>query len=140
MQNPSQKMMEGLLADIADTMKLITTHQGPIGKIENPETVKQNLDMWEKFLQAVNNTLEDMTPPGSPTPELSPEQEAFLQRAKEIEQQGHVLEKAFASALGKTRKRAKGKNGEKEAELQQQMKERRKLFKTIGGDKKWIPM
>jgi len=66
--------------------------------------------------------------------EFSEDQKELLQKAQEVEHAGLTLQKAFSTAL-KNRKRTKRKGKE-----ERHVKQRKKLFKTIGGDQKWIPL
>ena len=70
----------------------------------------------------------------------STDKKQFLLHAKDMEQESLMLQKAFSQALEKSKKQKRSKKGEKDEAIEQQKKERRKLFKTIGGDKKWIPL
>jgi hypothetical protein len=143
MDNPNQKAMDGLLNDIAETLKMIETHEGPIKPIPNEEVVLGQVEMVKDIVVMVNEFLAKFQPPEGTEIDLSQmssNKKQFLLKAKDVEKEAKILDKAFSSALKKSKKEKKSAKGKKGGGQGQQVKERKKLFKSIGGDKKWIPL
>lgn len=143
MENPNQKAMDGLLNDIAETLKMIETQKGPIKPIENGEVVLGQVEMIKDIVVMVNEFLAQFQPPEGTEIDLSQmssDKKQFLLKARDVENEAKILDKAFSSALKKSKKEKKSAKGKKGGGQGQQVKERKKLFKTLGGDKKWIPL
>jgi hypothetical protein len=126
-----------LLTEINECYEQLTKPDVKVEAIQDPELILSQLERYDKWLDILNDFLDKQRPRemSEEVPsENSEEQQHLMQKAKEIEHAGVVLECAFATAL-KNRKRKKGKT-----KLGRHVKERKKLFKTIGGDEKWIPL
>lgn len=141
MNKSNQKAMEQILTQIDEILKLIETHQGPINPIPDAPFVKAEAEVYEKFIGHMAELCDSMQPPEtSEPPQMDADTKQLLLKAKALENEAKAFEKAFVQAREKNKRTGKSKKGEKDAAGDQQKKERRKLFKTIGGDKKWIPL
>jgi hypothetical protein len=141
--------LDYLLLQITEIMEKIKNHRGSISKNFTPEVIDQ-LDALESSIDILSQHQQSMLKDANidpdqfiqekiENPNTSPREKQVLMRAKEIEQDART----FHLALSKAIERKKGKkktNSDSTKADKKQMKERRKLFKTIGGDKNWIPL
>lgn len=88
---------------------------------------------WESMYKEANIDMDAITNNLAESPDTEPRTKRIIEKAKEIERDAKLLQLANSAAI----KRAKGKRKKKQS---QQMKERRKLFKPLGGDDTWIPL
>jgi hypothetical protein len=87
----------------------------------------------QETFQEAHIDVESVTKEIIESPYTDPKNKQLLKRAKDIEQDARTLQLAYSKALerGKGRKKSKHPKGSKE---------RRKLFKPLGGDKNWLPL
>lgn len=141
MNKSNQKTMQQILTQIEEMLKMIETHQGPIKQLPDAPFVNAQSEVYEKFIDHMAELCDSLKDPEtSPPPQLDEDTKQLLLKAKALENEAKAFEKAFAQAREKNKRKGKSKKGEKNAAGERQKKERRKLFKTIGGDKKWIPL
>lgn len=140
-KNANQKAMDNVLTEIGEALKLMESHQGDLTPLKELDAVatRAELETYQQLFDIICEFWYDLPRVDHDAPE-STDKKQFLLRAKDMEQESLMLQKAFSQALEKSKKQKKSKKGEKEEAIEQQKKERRKLFKTIGGDKKWIPL
>lgn len=142
MKNKNQ--IELLLEQISDMIKLIEQRREPFSANLTPE-VLQHLEKLEKVMgifQDLNHkSLEEArinidnlrvaTLRSSTIPEKD---KALIERAKKIEKDARQLQLHY-SLLAKGGSSGSGKNQKK-----QMIKNRKKKFKPMGGNKGWIPL
>lgn len=139
--------LENLLIQINEVIHQMTTHQGPIAQNFTPE-INARLEALEtavsifhqhqqETFKEANIDIERLT---QETIESSSpnRQQQFLKRAQEMQRDAHALHAALTQAT--KGKRGQKKRSSRNSSEQQQIKERRKLFKPLGGDKTWIPL
>lgn len=134
MDESNRKIMDQLLNDISEMIKQIETFKGPVTPLKNPDKIKDEVEIIGKFMEAIEGFYDGAKSTDEP---IDPENKQLLLKAQGIEQEAKILQQAYSKALSKKNRSKKSKKKEPESE---QMKERKKLFKTIGGDKKWIPL
>ncbi len=138
--------IEPLLAQVADLIKMIQEHQGPISDkitprvLEEIERLENAVALFEevnqKTLQEANIDIEELRMNASRSTALSSKDKQVLQRAREIEKDAKNLQFAFSKVIERGKKAA----ASIQDPLKQQIKERRKRFKPLGGNKNWIPL
>lgn len=147
MEKSNQEAMNHLLTEINDMLEMIETYTGPVKPLENPSINKHEIEMIGKFVEGLNDFCESLSQgeemetlkrKKAESPSVDANEKQFFLRAQEIEKRAEMLQKTFSKSLAKMRRKKRTKKGEKGLSLEQ--KNRRKLFKTIGGDKKWIPL
>ncbi len=142
--------VEILLGVVADIIKAIPIHQGPISRNLTPE-VMMELDRLEKAMgefrdinkqsyKTANVDIDKLRRETFSSEQITPKQKQILIRALEIENEARALQSQYAQVLAMNKIEAArltgtGKEGEK-----REIKDRRKRYKPIGGDKKWIPI
>ena len=135
--------MDQLLLQITEILQMIHHPKGPCSKDLSSELLTP-LEILETAIPVMRQHLQDTFQKAnidvervkqefieSPTSRTSDKQ--LLIRAKNIERDARLLQYAFSKAMERGKRRTKTK-------YTQEMKERRKLFKSIGGDKTWIPL
>ncbi|CUI16015.1 hypothetical protein PNK_0381 [Candidatus Protochlamydia naegleriophila] len=137
--------IEPLLAQVADLIKRIQEHQGPISDnitprvLEEIERLENAVALFEevnqKTLQEADIDIEALRMNASRSAVLSDKDKQVLQRAREIEKDAKSLQFAFSKVIERGKKAAPVQDP-----LKQQIKERRKRFKPLGGNKNWIPL
>jgi hypothetical protein len=155
------RSLDRLLMEIGEILTLIQKSKGRVHHVD--EWVEKNLDYIEytirtliqynkENLQKANVTPEQLTQEALASPNTSPREKQLLQRAQEIEEDAILIQSAIAKGLENKRERkkvkpsttkefAKGQEAKEERDKnKKQIKERRKLFKSIGGDKNWKPV
>lgn len=147
----SKPSMERMLTEMAEMMKKIEDYKGPLPTtpealgplVGDIEMLKHFMDTIEDFVIApieAKVDLDALTQETLENPKISTNHKQIIKQSLEVDQEAKILKAAFKKVMDKNKSRGKTKAGGKDAASQQLIKERRKLFKTIGGDKKWIPM
>ncbi len=143
--------MERMLTEMAEMMKMIENYKGKLPTTaEAVAPLLGDIEMLKHFMDTIEDIviapieakvdLDALTQETLENPKISTNYKQILKQSLEVDQEAKILQEAFKKVLDKNKKRSKAKAGDKDGASQQQIKERRKLFKTIGGDKKWIPM
>lgn len=135
MNKSNQKTADRMLDDLSEMLKQAENSKGPLQKLKNPEAVKEELAMIKKFMASIDECFEEMQSPESAA--IPDDQKELISKAKEIEGEARFVQKAYSKALAKKEHIRKSKN---KGKADPKVKERKKLFKSIGGDKKWIPL
>lgn len=148
MSEKEKPSMEKILREIAEMMEKIENYKGSLTPLESPGLVAANLDVLKSMMATFDemvieplekkHDMEALTKETLESPTVNSNYKQLVKQSLEVGQEAKILNDAFKMAIAKNKSRRKGKKGEESGN--QQMKERRKLFKTIGGDKKWIPM
>ncbi len=136
------------LEEIFETLKQVKS--APAAK--PTPNLSANLDMLERGIKLlavyqakalrenhsnINNPLETIMT----SPVTDPNTKEWLERSKQIEKHVQIFREAFQRGLKRHKIRQKEKGtGSSATNNKQQIQERRKLFKTLGGDQKWIPL
>lgn len=144
MENKPQATLQDLLEQIDATLQVIQNHKGPINmtpdlvaNLEKLETAvahfkEDNQELFDLFNIDIKELQKEILE--SNTARTSDKQ--LIQRAKDIETEARVMKLALAKGKEERRKNPK----DTKASEKRLIKERKKLFKTIGGDQKWIPL
>jgi hypothetical protein len=72
------------------------------------------------------------------SPEIRSSDKQLIQRAHDIQKEAYILK--FALLKARRKGTSKKHSLASQNPNKQQIRERRKLFKTIGGDKNWLPL
>lgn len=123
--------LQNLLLQINETIKVIKNHKGPI---EMTPDLKDDIKKLESIItqfKAKNEELINLFTDSTSTSESPAKMSEETIEAQII--------KLALSKRGK--KKSEKISGDKQIDYEKQRKkERRKMFKTIGGDQKWIPL
>lgn len=143
MENKREPTLEDLLSTINETLAAIQNHKGPINLTPElladitqleaavtdfKETSDELFELFDVDIQSLKQEILE-----SPTVRSGEKQ--LIKQAEDIERDARVLK----LALSKSKGRGKDRNKQSDAG-KQELKERRKLFKPLGGDKKWLPL
>ena len=135
--------LHDLLEQIAHLMQTIQNHKGPIHMTpdlaSDIEVLKGAVSNLKEGNRAITEEL-DINPKELRKKLLSSDgirssEKQLLKQVKDIEIEAHVMNLACKKAKEKKRKNSVAG---KDPEEKRQIKERKKIFKTIGGDKKWL--
>lgn len=136
--------LQDLFEQIEKTIQLIQNHKGPIkmtpdlvADIEKLEKVVQNFaeDNQELF-KVLDIDIEKFQEEILESNHVRSSDKQLIKHAKDIETEARVMKLALTKGRERRRKNPK----DKQENNKRSIKERRKLFKTIGGDQKWIPL
>jgi signal transduction protein with GAF and PtsI domain len=141
MENKPEPTLENLLEQINKTLEIIQNHQDPINlspellkDIDKLETaVAQFKEDSQELFQLLDIDIEDWKEELLESHQVRSSDKQLIKRAEDIEKEARVMKLALA------RNRERG-NKKTQRDADKQIKERRKLFKPMGGDKKWIPL
>lgn len=145
----NQSAMEHALSELDNIIKMVQEHKGSISQNITPDLLEdlERLEQAVTFFTNCNNEILEKAgvKPGSQqessaeSPALRTGEKQIVKRASEIERKAKIIQLAITHSMGDEKKAPKkpkraptGKKGEQ--------KERRKLFKPLGGDKNWIPL
>jgi hypothetical protein len=140
--------LEDLLSQINETMQIIQNHKGPINitpeLLADIDKLEAATGDFKETSQALFNLLdinsESYKKEVLESSATRSSDKQLIKRAEDIAREARVMKLALSKSIergkGRKRERLLSKNGDK----QQQMKERRKLFKPLGGDQKWLPL
>ncbi len=131
------------LVIIGDLVQKIKNHKGPLNMTPY---LKDQLDRLKMALELVKiaNTqmfkdagidIEKHVREGLNSPKISERDKNLLRRSKQIEQDARRLQLAYSKALERTTDKEK-----KAQTTTQKKRQRRKLFKPLGGNKDWLPL
>lgn len=148
MKNNPKDMRENIINFLQETIKNI---QGCRLANKNKSEINDNINKLEskirefnehveKLLRPLNIDLKSSSNQDLKSLKLKSSHKQFIDRLKDIQQDACLTKTALLLAEAKNKKNRKNKSRFKNSTNKQQMKERRKLFKPIGGDKKWLPM
>lgn len=142
MDKEKETTMEDVLEAIQQTLDVIKNRKEPIKMtpelLADIEKLKQAVQSFQEDTDEIFDLLEidvkQMETEGSS--KLRSEEKQLIARAHDIEEEACMIQLALAKAHSqKGKKESSGQTSGK-----QQTKERRKLFKSTGGDKKWLPL
>jgi hypothetical protein len=136
--------IEDLLSSINEILDAIQKHKGPIkltpdlisdiDKLEG--MVKDFKECSEELFDMCDIDIESLKKEVIESPNIRSGDKQLIKRSEDIERDARVFKLALSKAKSKGRgKTSKGKENDK-----RKIKERRKLFKQIGGDKTWLPL
>lgn len=146
MDNKPSMNTDQLLRQIGEILEMIQNPKGPISQNITPE-VLANLTELEAGVQFINQlnewTVESVGPENlKKNIEESiadSKEKQLIERADNIVKDARTLQLVLSKAIHRGKRRKKEKRSP-EANSKQAIKERRKLFKSLGGDSKWIPL
>lgn len=147
--NQDNSSLDSLLVQVSEMIQMIQNHKGPISGNITPRVLEE-LELLEKTVVYFNDVnqqafkdshidMERLEKETMHSPTISSKDKQLLLRAKDIERDARNLQLAFSKAIERGKRGQKGKMTTK-APSRQKIKERRKLFKPLGGDKNWIPL
>lgn len=134
--------------EIIDAMStLVKLFQDP-DKIRIPQEAIEEISKLEKLTEEIQARTEAFYKKHNIDKALLKEAQAaegenlLLKKNEGVRQKAKENRKTAEKSLQERGERVKSKGllSKKEQEAKQQSKERRKLYRTIGGDKKWIPL
>ncbi|KIC71165.1 hypothetical protein DB44_EN00020 [Candidatus Protochlamydia amoebophila] len=138
--------IEPLLSQITEILHKIQNHDGSISNNLTPQIIEEIErlesaialfnDVNQKTFQDANIDVENLKIDSSRSHMISDKDKRVLKQAQEIEKDAKKLQFAFSKIM----ERGQKVSVKKEDPLKQKIKERRKRFKPLGGDKNWIPM
>ena len=143
------KQIEVMLMQIAGLLKKIEDHKGPIQQNLTP-AVWAELDRLERSLELFQNTNEKVYEEANidfiklehevmASSAVAEEDKKVLRESKELMVHAKMLQNAYAQILQSSKKVSRKKKKAVDP-LKKAMKNRRKQFKRLGGDKNWIPL
>ncbi len=143
-KNPSSSLRI-LLEEMSKTLKIIQSHKGPfeitpdlnadIEKLEaNVIEMKKKIQALVELLNIDIKTLKEETLQNEA---LRSSDKQLLKFAKDLEIEARVMQMGFKKGLSERKKLS---SNDSKGDDKQKIKERKKLFKSIGGDNKWIPL
>lgn len=141
--------IDKLIMQIGEMVEMMQNYKEPISPDKTPlilaelDRLEQAVNVIEEHQQdafkEANIDIEKLIQESLESPVSSKNQQQ-LKRAKEIEVDIRAFQLALSQAMERKKGRKKVKQTPTDSATKQQMKERRKLFKSIGGDKNWIPL
>lgn len=144
MENKPESTLQNLLEQIDATFQIIQNHKGPIkmtpdlvADIEKLESAVKNFkeDNQELF-EILDIDIKELQQEVLESSDVRSSDKQLIKHAKDIETEARVMKLALTKSKNKRGKSPK----EKQDSEKRLIKERRKLFKTIGGDQKWLPL
>ena len=146
MKNKPKHTLEDLFSTINETLEIIQNHKGPInmtpellGDIDKLEAVvadfkENNQILFETLDIDIQNAKKEVLE----STNIRSSDKQLIKRSEDIEKEARVIKHALSKAKSKIR----GKHSQNLSSSgeNKQKKERRKLFKPLGGDKTWIPL
>lgn len=141
----TQASLDRLLSEVGDLLQIIQKIDSPLNI--TPEIATQ-IKQFEKafgmideiYQENFNQTLPDIEKLKEEVIDsdsnLPQKEKQFFNRAKLIERDARKLQLAYSKALERGKKSGAPENDA----ARQKRKERRKLFKPLGGDRNWIPL
>jgi hypothetical protein len=145
MENKPEPTLENLLEQINETLQIIQNHKGPIkmtpdlvADIDKLETaVKDFKEDSQELFNMFDIDIKNLKQEVLESTQVRSSDKQLIKRAEDVEKEARVMKLALAK--GREKRRKNKPESEKNVD-KRQMKERRKLFKSIGGDQKWIPL
>lgn len=144
--NPS---LDHLLMQVGEMIEMIQNHKGPISSNITPR-VLANMDLLEEavgFINELNQKAfelagidEKLKKETLESSSIKSKDKYLIERAENITRDARSLQLALSKAAERGRGKKKTKVPPKTAANKYNIKERRKLFKPLGGDKTWIPL
>lgn len=137
-----------VLAKAVELMETIQNHKGPIKNLtsEQKKEIEELSKQWDELKSVSQKHIEDFNVDPEAvridamrSPEVSDKDKKLFTRATRVKRDSEVLKNTIKKKLSK-KKPNKLAGVKKKAASNEQMKERRKRFKPIGGDKNWIPL
>lgn len=140
---------EGFLAKMIELMDLIQKHQGPINipleaaqelerLTEDINTLEENMHQLLAELGTDPKMLKILTMQSS---QISDKDKRLFEQAKMAGRDAKALKTSLEKvSVSRKSRESPNKMNKEDEKRKQEMKERRKLFKSIGGDKNWIPL
>ncbi|WP_068467178.1 hypothetical protein [Candidatus Protochlamydia phocaeensis] len=145
-----KNQIESLLTQVADLINMIQNHTGPISDnissrvLEEIERLEKAIALFDeinrKSLEEANIDIERLRMEFARSPLITPKDKQLMQRARDIERDAKNLQLAFSKVIERGQSSSAALEKAAKDPLKQQIKERRKRFKPLGGNKNWIPM
>lgn len=141
----TQASLDRLLSEVGDLLQIIQKIDSPLNI--TPEIAAQVKQLEKAFgmideiyQQKFHETLPDIDKlkeeASSAESNLPQKEKQFFNRAQLIERDARKLQLTYSKALERGKKSSTSENDA----AKQKRKERRKLFKPLGGDRNWIPL
>ncbi len=136
-----------LLFQVAEIIQVIQNHKGPIAENISPsllediekleKTFAQFNELSEKSFKESHIDIEQLRTETVRSTNTSAKDKQLLQRAKNIERDARKLQLSLSKAMERGKRQGATTHQDP---LKRKIKERRKLFKPLGGDRNWIPL
>lgn len=147
----NERLENKMLSEIEEIIQAIQNHKEPISKNITPEVLKQISDLEEAIgvLSELQRTAfeiagidqEKLKEEVLASTDINPKSKNLINRAESITREATTVKLALSKAIKKRKSSKKVlKSKEDDAATKQEVRERRKLFKSIGGDSSWIPL
>lgn len=141
--------LDQIILQVGEMVELIQKHKGPLISNFTPQIYEQ-IDQLEKavalFREASENSMENagidiakLKEGSKDSPHISPRGKKLLLQADHITEDANLLQMALSNSIKREGVSKKTKKPQ-EKEHKLRSKERKKMFKSIGGDEKWIPL
>jgi hypothetical protein len=147
MKNKDKPTIEDLLAQIDETLKVIQNHKGPIhlspDLLADIDKLESKVSDFKETSQPLFDLLEIDVPTQKKeileSSEVRSSDKQVLKHAEDIEKNARAMKLALTRSRGK---KARGQHTQSKDQIEnkEQIRARRKLFKSIGGDQKWKPL
>ena len=142
-----KSIIESLVNQIGDMLQIIQNHDRPIAPHITPEVIAK-LEFLERqmsqFKQAQENSfreagvdIQQLRTKTFGSKLISPRFLQVLERAQHMEREAKEMQKVYLQLLEEAQNKALSKHSK---DSLQALKERRKRYKPMGGDKKWMPI
>jgi hypothetical protein len=140
--------VEYLLGYIGELLKLIPQHQGPISQNVSPEILNEleRLELAMAQFEELNKQtfknadidIENLKAETINSDKIVPKQKQLLKKSQEIQREAKQLQAQYAQVIEKSK--VKSQASRERDPLKKEMKDRKKKYKPLGGDKNWIPI
>ena len=145
-----QPSLDQILIQIQEILQMVQNHKkvpssdlSPqvLNDLERIESAMKTLSHYhQEGVQEAQLNMDHLIQETQDSVMISSREKQFLKRAQGIEKDVQAFHSALSQAIEKENKRSKNRVPLKDETSRQQQKERRKLFKPLGGDKSWIPL
>jgi hypothetical protein len=148
MQESEKNPFEDLFSQIGDLLSQIQNNQTPLTGDVPPEVMKEVdrlekqiglfCEMTEKVIQDSGIDIHQLQQEARNSSNIKAKDKRILERAKQIELDAKNIHFRLSAALNRDKGKKTPSSGE--SDRKKQIKERRKKYKSIGGDRGWIPL
>lgn len=141
---------EPVFNQIADMISQVYKNKNPVST-DLPPNIEEEIVKLKETLEQIKRDAQELTiriksqieVPSEIKPhplELPPSHKRMFNRAQEVERDAIILEKEIKKVINKPRAKSAPKKKESGLKAKNTIKDRKKRFKPLGGDKNWIPM
>lgn len=143
MENKPEPTLENLMDAVNELLQSILNHQGPLNITPDLEedieklrkTVSQFKEDSHQFFDALNIDIKEYEQEVLNDESIRTSDKQLIKRSKDIQLEARVMRSIVMREYKNRKNHSSSGRGERRL-----VRERKKLFKTIGGDDKWIPL